>query len=108
MGSMALPNLNVQSDGSRVDRHGVSTADVAGTYSGGLSYNDMLSSFMNDGGEKQSDNKGRNNKSAAGSSSNQQTSGNNDSMSMLNALSFKSLPIMNYTMGGQTATKVSE
>ncbi len=66
MGSMALPNLNVQSDGSRVDRHDPSTTGVAGAYSGGLSYKDMLSSFMNDGGEKQSDNKRENNKSASG------------------------------------------
>lgn len=110
MGSMALPNLNVQSDGNRVDRHSTSTAGVAGAYSGALSYKDMLSSFMNDGGENQSENKGGNNKSAARGSVKLQASGSNDSMSMLNALSLKTtdFPMANIILGGQEAQKVGE
>lgn len=110
MGSMALPNLNVQSDGSRVDRHSTSTAGVAGAYSGALSYKDMLSSFMNDGEENQSENKGENNKSAVGGSAKLQASGSNDSMSMLNALSLKTtdFPMANIILGGQEAQIASE
>ena len=110
MGSMALHNLNVQSDGNRIDRHIASTTGIAGSASGAASYKDMLSSFMNDNGDRQSNNKGRSNNSGAESSAKANTNVNNNAMSMLNNLSLRTLasPVMNYNLGAQAEKNTNE